>query len=112
MMFGNIGGLAGHAGGRAGARRLVVSVAWLAFSVVAMPAVASTQNDPPVTVTEENGTYSVATTFTVPQGGSFVLGVLTDYAQIPRFMPEVRTSNVLERGHDSAVVEQEAVARF
>jgi ribosome-associated toxin RatA of RatAB toxin-antitoxin module len=32
--------------------------------------------------------------------------------RIPRFMPEVRTSKILERTDDRAVVEQEAVARF
>jgi len=77
-----------------------------------MPAMAVPQSDPPVTVAEDNGVYSVAGTFTVPQPGSFALAALTDYAQIPRFMPEVRTSNVLERADDRAVVEQEAVARF
>jgi len=111
-MFRNIGSLAANVGGRSGARRLVVALALVAFSAVAMPAVAVPQNDPPVTVTEDNGVYSVAATFTVPQPGAFALAALTDYAQIPRFMPEVRTSNVLERADDRAVVEQEAVARF
>jgi hypothetical protein len=36
------------------------------------------------------------------------LTVLTDYEQIPRFMPDVRTSVVRERGIGWAVVEQEA----
>ena len=99
-------------GGRSGARRLVVTVGLIVFSAAALPATAVPQNDPRVTVTKDNGVYSVAATFTVPQAGSFALAALTDYAQIPRFMPEVRTSNVLERGDDRAVVEQEAVARF
>ena len=38
--------------------------------------------------------------------------VLTDYENIPRFMPAVKTSTVTERGDDYAVVEQEAVATF
>ena len=38
------------------------------------------------------------------------LTVLTDYEQIPRFMPDVRTSIVRERGAGRAVVEQEAVS--
>jgi ribosome-associated toxin RatA of RatAB toxin-antitoxin module len=111
-MFRNTQAATAKAGGRSGARRLVVTAALVAFGAVAMPAIAVAQNDPPVTVTEDNGVYSVAATFTVPQAGSFALAALTDYAQIPRFMPEVRTSNVLERADDRAVVEQEAVARF
>src|SRR5439155_23100302 len=43
---------------------------------------------------------------------SFALAALTDYGHIPRFMPEVRASTVLERAEDRAVVEQEAVASF
>ena len=61
---------------------------------------------------KNGGIYTVAATFTVPQAASFALAVLTDYDQIPRFMPDVRTSTVLERGDDRTVVEQEAVARF
>jgi len=38
------------------------------------------------------------------------LAVLTDYEQIPRFMPDVRTSVVRERAVGWAVVEQEAVS--
>jgi ribosome-associated toxin RatA of RatAB toxin-antitoxin module len=112
MMFRNIRSLVDNAGGRAGARRLVVTGALVAFSAVSMPAMAVPPNDPPVTVTEDHGAYSVAATFTVPQAASFALAALTDYAHIPRFMPEVRTSNVLERADERAVVEQEAVARF
>ena len=48
----------------------------------------------------------------MPQPASVALTVLTDYEQIPRFMPDVRTSPVIERGDDYAVVEQEAVAKF
>jgi ribosome-associated toxin RatA of RatAB toxin-antitoxin module len=50
--------------------------------------------------------------FSVPQETQSVVAVLTDYAAIPRFMPEVRFSNVIERSDDRVVVEQEAVARF
>jgi ribosome-associated toxin RatA of RatAB toxin-antitoxin module len=38
--------------------------------------------------------------------------VLTDYEHIPRFMPDVRTSRVLEQSGAGVVVEQEAVARL
>ena len=81
-------------------------------STVAAPAAAAPQGEPVVAVSEHAGTYTVAATFIVPQDSSFVTAALTDYPQIPRFMPEVRASTVLERGDDHAVVEQEAVARF
>jgi ribosome-associated toxin RatA of RatAB toxin-antitoxin module len=112
MMFRNTRRLAAKVGGRSGARRLVTTVGLIAFCAAAMPAMAMAQNDPPVTVTEDRGVYTVAATFTVAGASSFALATLTDYAQIPRFMPEVRTSNVIERADDRAVVEQEAVARF
>jgi hypothetical protein len=38
--------------------------------------------------------------------------VLTDYDNIARFMPDVRTSRVVERQEGSVRVEQEAVSRF
>jgi ribosome-associated toxin RatA of RatAB toxin-antitoxin module len=64
-----------------------------------------------VTVREQDGVYHVAATFSVPQSASVVFDVLTGYEQIPRFMPDVRSSRVIERGDGHAVVEQEAVAR-
>src|SRR5207244_4259606 len=94
-----------------GARRLVAA-AVLIVCTSALPARATPQNDPFVTVTERRGIYNVAATFTVPQAASFALAALTDYSHIPRFMPEVRASTVLERAEDRAVVEQEAVASF
>jgi ribosome-associated toxin RatA of RatAB toxin-antitoxin module len=65
-----------------------------------------------VLVAEERGVYSVKATFTVPQSAETVLAVLTDYAAIPQFMPQVRTSIVREQAAGRVVVEQEAVARF
>jgi ribosome-associated toxin RatA of RatAB toxin-antitoxin module len=112
MMFRATRNLAATTGGRSSARRLIATLALMAFSTVPLPAQAVPRDDPPVTVTEDNGLYSVAATFTVPQASSFALAALTDYPQIPRFMPEVRTSKVLERTDDRAFVEQEAVARF
>jgi ribosome-associated toxin RatA of RatAB toxin-antitoxin module len=67
---------------------------------------------PEVTVREERGTYSVTARFEVPQTASVALAVLSDYEQIPRFMPDVRTSVVLERSPGRLMVEQEAVSRF
>lgn len=67
---------------------------------------------PKVTVEETHGTYAVAAQFEVPQPPSRALAVLTDYEQIPRFMPGVRTSIVRERSEGRVVVEQEAVSRM
>jgi hypothetical protein len=63
-------------------------------------------------VREEKGVYTVVAHFLVDQSPSVALSVLTDYEQIPRFMPDVRTSIVRERGTGWAVVEQEAVSAF
>ena len=68
--------------------------------------------DPAITVHEDNGVYRVAATFGVPQSASMAVAVLTDYEQIPRFMPDVRTSNVSIAAPDHVVVEQEAVAHL
>lgn len=67
---------------------------------------------PQATVRQESGVYIVAASFGVPQPASTVAAVLTDYEHIPRFMPDVRTSVVLERHDGRTVVEQEAVARL
>lgn len=83
----------------------------LTCSLAAVPAAAAA-NEPPVGVVENHGAYTVSATFTVPEASAFAVAALTDYARIPRFMPEVHTSTVLERADDRAVVEQEAVARF
>jgi ribosome-associated toxin RatA of RatAB toxin-antitoxin module len=67
---------------------------------------------PQVSVSEAGGLYSVAARFQIPQTASVALAVLSDYEQIPRFMPEVRRSVVLERGPKRLLVEQEAVSQF
>jgi ribosome-associated toxin RatA of RatAB toxin-antitoxin module len=64
-----------------------------------------------VTVREQDGVYHVAATFSVAQSAPVVFDVLTGYEQIPRYMPDVRSSRVIERSDGRAVVEQEAVAR-
>ena len=110
-MFSRSRGITLTAGGRSGARRLVV-VAIVLSVCLGAPAAASAQANPPVTVTEKSSVYTVNARFTVPHAPAFVLATLTDYAAIPRFMPEVRSSIVVERSDDRIVVEQEAVARF
>jgi carbon monoxide dehydrogenase subunit G len=77
------------------------------------PAFAAGPSDAPVVqVSETNGVYSVSARFTVTEMPGDVLAVLTDYAQIPRFMPGIRTSIVHERAEGRAVVEQEAVSKL
>ena len=101
-------------GGRASVRRLLVSVVLLAGVIPAagQTAAGDAPSQPIVTVREERGVYSVAARFQVPQTPALALAVLTDYEQIPRFMPGVETSLVLERAPGRAVVEQDAVSRL
>lgn len=99
-------------GGRTSVRRLR---AWTAVTLLGAltgvaPAVAQPRSD--VAVHESSGIYRVAATFSVPQPAAIAMNVLADYDRISRFMPDVRTSTVLERQGDYAVVEQEAVAKF
>jgi ribosome-associated toxin RatA of RatAB toxin-antitoxin module len=98
-------------GSASGGRLLVPAAALLCVLLQASWGAAgqSTEN---VTVREEQGVYTVTARFLVAQPPSVVLVVLTDYEQIPRFMPDVRTSTVRERGSGWAVVEQEAVSAF
>ena len=65
-----------------------------------------------VRVAEEHGVFTVVARFHVDQPAPVVLNVLTDYEQIPRFMPDVRKSVVRERAAGRAVVEQEAQSGF
>jgi ribosome-associated toxin RatA of RatAB toxin-antitoxin module len=96
--------------GNASGGRLLVTAAAALF--LFMPASLATAEQPQAnpTVREERGVYTVAATFLVDQPSSAVLAVLTDYEQIPRFMPDVRTSIVRERTTGRAVVEQEVVS--
>ena len=90
-------------------RLSLVSVAVLSTFLAPMEA---TAQDPSVTVRESNGAYFVAARFTVPASSSIVRDVLTDYASIPRFMPSVRTSRVVDRREAHVRVEQEAVSNY
>ena len=84
----------------------------LAIVAATLAVGAAGQPDPTVSVRETGGTYVVEARFSVPVSASIVRGVLTDYANIPRFMPDVRSSEVLEREEGYARVEQEAISRF
>ncbi len=91
-----------------GGRRLPAAAAVLLASLATT---ASAQPSPlGVTVHEHRGTYSVVARFAVEQPPAIARMVLTDYEQIPHFMPGVRTSTVLERTAGRSVVEQEAVS--
>jgi hypothetical protein len=90
--------------------RLLTAAALL---VVLQASLAAAEQSPGnVTVREEKRGYTVVARFLVDQPASVALTVLTDYEQIPRFMPDVRTSMVRERGTGWAVVEQEAESRL
>ena len=67
---------------------------------------------PVVTVREANGVYSVSARFLVAAPPATALAVLTDYENIPRFLPDVTSSVVRHRTERGAVVEQEAVSRM
>jgi ribosome-associated toxin RatA of RatAB toxin-antitoxin module len=99
-------------GGCSGARRLLAVVALVALGGVAIPAATALPDRPAVIVDEADGIHTVAATFAVNHPPAFAHAALTDYAQIPRFMPEVQSSRVIERGEDRTVVAQEVLARF
>jgi len=63
-------------------------------------------------VREDHGVYSVTARFDVPEPASAAFAVLTDYERIPRFMPGIETSVVLERGPDRVLIAQEAVSHL
>lgn len=104
-----------HDDRRARAGRLLAAAAVIAC--VSLPgaritAAAAPDPSPEVRVREERGTYTVTARFEVPQAPGVVLAVLSDYEAIPRFMPDVRASKVLERSPGRIVVEQRAVSKF
>ena len=87
------------------------SILLLLVLFTALPGAAQTAAPGGVIVQEQRGLYRVSARFVVPASPDAVLKVLTDYENIPRFMPDVKRSVVLERGPGRAVVEQEAQAR-
>src|SRR4051812_40002207 len=102
-------------GGRFGARRLFVVLSLLAAGLLPgarLRAADESSRSPAVRVSEKNGVYSVSACFRVPQPLRVVRAVLTDYESIPRFMPGMKASVVVERAAGHAVVQQEAVSRF
>ena len=98
------------AAGRARVRRLVCLLAVVAAAAGAIRA--EPRHESRIDVTESGGVYSVTAAFAVDEPQPIVMAVLTDYASIPRFMPDMQLSKVIERSGSNAVVEQEAVSRF
>lgn len=80
--------------------------------LLAQGAAATIPSAAEIAVTEAGGIYRVTAKFTVPAPPGGVAAVLTDYERIPEFMPDVKTSQVLERSDAGLVVEQEAAATF
>jgi carbon monoxide dehydrogenase subunit G len=97
------------AAGRQYARRLLFL---LAMVLTAAGVHANSGSEPRVNVTEAGGVYTVTAAFAVSDAPHTVVAVLTDYDRIPKFMPDVQVSRVLERTAAGAVVEQEAVSKF
>ena len=108
-MFATISNLTTAAGGRHARRFVMIGLTVLAL--VGTTLRAATPDDQ-ISVRETDGTFEVAATFAVSRSASVVAAVLTDYVRIPHYMPEVRSSQLIERRDDRAVIEQEAVARF
>lgn len=96
------------AAGRARARRLFVCAALLVMAVTTLAA----SDHADVAVTERAGTYRVTATFAITEPAEDAMAVLTDFERIPKFMPDMKTSMVVERSGAGLLVEQEAVARF
>lgn len=102
------------AGGRNGARRFLSALVVIALTAApgATGGSPSGAPAPVVNVREHEGVYSVSAEFCVSQSSTAALAVLTDYEQIPRFMPGVTTSIVRERSAERVVVEQQAESRM
>jgi len=82
-----------------------VAAAWTVTAGAAQAPVVSVRN-------AGNGVYAIVARFAVPQPAAIAHAVLTDYPNIPRFMPGVRTSRILEQTDAGVRLEQEAVSKF
>lgn len=84
----------------------------LALATAVTAAVSAGEPAPAVSVREAGGAFIVEARFQVAAPVGVVREVLTDYAGIPRFMPDVRMSVVRQRTGDRVIVEQRAESRF
>lgn len=90
----------------------IFGVALVAFAAAIVGVDASTAAPPTISVQEAGGAYMVAARFTVVGPDTLVREVLTDYANIPRFMPDVRSSEIVQRDGAVVRVRQEAVSKY
>ena len=84
----------------------------LALATAITAAVSANEPAPAVSVREADGAFIVEARFQVAAPAGVVREVLTDYAGIPRFMPDVRMSVVRQRTGDRVIVEQRAESKF
>ena len=93
---------------------LIAAAVSVCVPALGAPLVAPADTDAPadVVVAVERGTYSVTARFDVPEAPQRAMAVLTDYEEIPRFMPGVRTSVILERTSRHVTIEQEATSEY
>ncbi len=96
-------------GERPGAHRLCLALVLL-LTVPAAIAAAATGEPPDVAIDRDGDAYTVTAQFVVPQAPEVVLEVLSDFEGIPRFVPDIERSVVVERNGRTRVVEQEAVS--
>jgi len=91
-------------------KSLILGCAFFAATLVSSVAAA---NEPVISVSDATeGGYVVVARFTVDGAAAIAREVLTDYPNIPRFMPDVRSSEVLDRQDGSVLVEQAAVSKW
>lgn len=83
----------------------------LALVAAVAPATAAAQDAPLVSVRSVDGVYVVDARFEIAAPPETVREMLTDYAGIPRFMPDVRKSVVIRRTGAHVLVEQEAKSK-
>lgn len=101
-------------GGCSRIRRFLLLSVTAAVAVLGAPVLSIAAEEPgaDVSVREDRGVYTVRAAFELSQSPEIAFAVLTDYEAIPRFMPNISSSVVLERAIGRAVVEQEAVSRL
>ena len=86
---------------------------WTAVALLgATLGAAASGPEPVVSVRERGGAYTVVASFRVPGTPLVAREVLTDYANIARFMPGVEKSQVRARSEGLVHVEQEAVSKY
>jgi carbon monoxide dehydrogenase subunit G len=91
---------------------IAVTVMVIASITIPLRAADPSIGNPDVVVRESRGVYSVEARFHVDQPREIALAVLTDYEQIPRFMPGVESTVVIQRVPGRALIAQEATSRF